>query len=292
MRIDPKKNQVFFIVAGVLVLLALVALVLWRSAASGVRRAASELEMAQNEYQMLARKYGGAPTSELVKKYEALLQETKEQVGKLGKAVPEKPLPSYTPASFKDELRLLRDKYLAESQALGILIPEDIGFGPYLGTEMPKPGEMARLTSQLTLVRDMLDIMLSNRVISVTSIDRNPQGIGTEEVIEDVEVEGMDSGPAPRLGRTAEESVLRARALYESNPVLIQFRIKPQQLYPILAAIRNSDHFYRVARLKCTLDVQAMGEVKDPTDVTEELAVDMVVEHVILKQEALAAATK
>ncbi|MCX7846735.1 MAG: Amuc_1100 family pilus-like protein [bacterium] len=292
MKFDAKKNQGFLITLGVLVGLAVVALILWRSAASGAREARAAIESARAGYEVLVRKYGGEPDQGLVKQYKEKLEQMKRDAAAMGTAVPESGLPSYTPASFKDELRLLRDKYQAESQATGILIPEDIGFGPYLGTEMPKAGEMARLTSQLTIVRDVLEILLSNKVISVTTIDRNPQGMVTEEVVEDVDVEGMDQGPAPRLAKTAEESALKARSLYEAVPVMFQFRIKPGQLYPILAAIRNSGHFYRIARLKCTLDVQALGEIKDPAGVTEELAVDLVVEHIILRKEALAGTSK
>jgi len=294
MKFDANKNKFFLIALGVLLVLTLVAVIMWRVAASGARMAASEIAAARDEYEMLVRKYRGAPTKDLVAQYTAKLQAIKEQVAAMGTAVPETPLPSYTPASFKDELRALRDAYQAKSQASGMLIPEDIGFGPFIGTEMPKQGEMPRLTSQLAIVRDVLDILFSNKAISVTTIDRNPQGVSTEDNIEDFDDDGTFSrgGPAARLGKTAQESALKARAIYDAVPVMFQFRIKPVQLYPILAAIRNSGRFYRIARLKTVLDVQAMGEIRDPADVTEELAVDIVIEHIILRKEALAEVTK
>lgn len=294
MKFDANKNKVFLIALGVLLALTLAAVIMWRRAASGAHEAASEIAAARDEYETLVRKYRGAPTKDLVAQYTAKLQTIKKQAAAMGTAVPETPLPSYTPASFKDELRTLRDAYQAQSQASGILIPEDIGFGPYIGTEMPKQSEMPRLTSQLTIVRDVLDILFSNKAISVTTIDRNPQGVAAEENLEDFDDDGTFSsgGPAARLGKTADESALKAKAIYDAVPVMFQFRIKPAQLYPILAAIRNSGHFYRIARVKAVLDVQAMGEIKDPADVTEELAVDIVVEHIILRTQALAEATK
>lgn len=293
MKFDANKNKGFLIALGVLLVLTLVAVFLWRRAASGAHTAASEIASARGEYEALVRKYRGAPTKDLVAQYEEKLKTIQQQAAAMGTAVPETPLPSYTPASFKDELRTLRDAYQARSQASGMLIPEDIGFGPYLGTEMPKPSEMPRLTSQLVIVRDVLDILFSNKAISVTTIDRNPQGVSTETPIEDMDDDGMYSGgPAARLGKTAEESALKAKALFDAVPVMFQFRIKPDQLYPILAAIRNSGHFYRIARVKCMLDVQAMGEIKDPADVTEELSVEIVVEHIILRKDTQAEPTK
>lgn len=286
MKFDANKNKGFLIALGVLLLLTLVAVILWRGAASGARAAASVIASAREEYEALGRKYRGAPTKDLVTLYEEKLKTIKQQAAAMSTAVPETPLPSYTPASFKDELRTLRDTYQAKSQASGMLIPEDIGFGPYLGTEMPKPGEMPRLTSQLVIVRDVLDILFTNKAITVTTIDRNPLGAGTEPPIDDIDDGMFGGGPSARLGKTAEESALKAKAIYDAVPVMFQFRIKPDQLYPILAAIRNAGHFYRIARVTCMLDVQAMGEIKDPADVTEELSVEIVVEHIILRKEA------
>ncbi len=295
MKFDVNKNKVFLIALGALLVLALVAVILWRGAAGGARTAAGELSGASEQYQALVRKYKGAPGQELVAQYQQKLATVKQQANAMRTAVPESPLPSFTPASFKDELRTLRDKFQALSAATGILIPEDIGFGPYIGTEMPRQAEMPRLTSQLVLVSDVLAILFTNRVISVTTIDRNPQGaaMAAEEVYVDGEEEVFSAGgPAARLGKTPEESAQKARAIFEAVPVMFQFRITPGQLYPILAAVRNTHHFYRVSRVKSTLDVQAMGEIKDPADIDEELSVDLVVEHIVLRDEAQPEATK
>ncbi len=130
MKFDANKNKGFLIALGVLLVLTLVAVIMCRSAAGAARAAASDIVNANSEFEMLVRKYRGAPTKDLVAQCEQKLATIKQQAAAMSTAVPETPLPSYTPASFKDELRTLRDAYQAKSQATGMLIPEDIGFGP------------------------------------------------------------------------------------------------------------------------------------------------------------------
>jgi hypothetical protein len=282
MTFDPNKNQVFLIAVGAILLVTIVLVILWRGAAGSASTAVLEIESAQSSYDAIAAKHRGEPTQELVKKYQQKLTDTTGQAAAMRTAVPESTLPAYSPASFKETVRALRDRLYAASTELNVVIPEDIGFSEYLGEKVPEKELIPKLTSQLVIIQDVLETVLSNRAVSVVTIDRNPDSTvaDTTEMIEDIEEYGTE-GPAPRLGKTAEAAAGKARAVYSTVPVKFDLRIAPDKLYRLFAYFRNKPHFYRVRRVRAINEVMAQGEMKDPSDITEEAAVEIVVDHVL-----------
>jgi|GEM_PF-1071675 len=284
MTFDPKKHQVFLITAGVILLVTIIMAVLWRSAAGTLAVAVADLDSAQSSYDAIAAKHRGEPTPELVKKYQQKLADSKDQAAAMRTAVPERALPSYSPSSFKETVRGLRDRLYAASTEANVVIPDDIGFSEYLGEKVPEKELIPKLSSQLAIIQDVLEVLLTNHAVSVVTIDRNPDSslAGSTEMIEDAEAFGTE-GPTggPRLGKTAEAAAGKARAVYTTVPVKFDLRIAPGKLYSLFADIRNKDHFYRIRRIKAVDEVMAQGEMKDPSDITEEAAVEMVVDHVL-----------
>jgi hypothetical protein len=284
MTFDPKKNQAFLITVGAILLAAIVVAVLWRGAAGTLAAAVAELDGTQSSYDLIAAKHRGEPSQELVKKYQQKLADSKEQAAAMRTAVPERALPSYSPASFKETVRGLRDRLYAAGTEANVVIPEDIGFSEYLGEKVPEKELIPKLSSQLAIVQDVLEILLTNRAVSVMTIDRNPDSslAGSTEVPEDVEAYGTE-GPSggPRLGKTADAAAGKARAVYTTVPVKFDLRIAPGKLYSVFADLRNKDHFYRIRRVRAINEVMAQGEMKDPSDITEEDAIEMVVDHVL-----------
>ncbi len=284
MTFDPKKHQVFLITAGVILLVTIVVAVLWRGAAGTLTAALADLDRAQSSYDAVAAKHRGEPTEALVKKYQQRLVDSKERAAAMRTVVPDRVLPSYSPSSFKETVRGLRDRLYAASTEASVAIPEDIGFSEYLGEKVPEKELIPKLSSQLAIIQDVLEVLLTNHAVSVVTIDRNPDSslAGSTEMIEDAETFGNE-GPAggPRLGKTADIAAGKARAVYTTVPVKFDLRIAPDKLYCVFAAIRNRDHFYRIRRVRAIDEVMTQGEMKDPSDITEEVAVEMVVDHVL-----------
>jgi len=284
MTFDPKKHQVFLITVGAILLVALVVAVLWRGAAGTLADNLAELASAQASYDAVAAKHRGEPSQQLVQRYQQKLADSKEQAAAMRTAVPERALPAYSPSSFKETVRGVRDKLYAASTEAKVVIPEDIGFSEYLGEKVPEKELIPKLSSQLAIIQDVLDVLLTNSAVSVVTIDRNPASSAADatEMIEDAEAFGTE-GPAggPRIGKTADIAAGKARAVYTTVPVKFDLRIAPSKLYNVFAAIRNKDHFYRIRRVRAVNEVMAQGEMKDPSDITEEDAIEMVVEHVL-----------
>jgi len=282
MVFDLKKNQGFLIAIAAIGVVAIVFIVLWRGAANGLANAVMELESAQSDYSAITARYRGEPEPALAKEYEARLATTSTRAGELRQAVTDTALPSYDRASFKEAVRRARDEIYSESTNLNVEIPEEIGFAEYLGEKVPDKAELPKLASQLAIVKDVLDVLLSNRVRAVTTIERSVNSAETTELIEDVETFGMEGGPAPRLARTAEAASGKAKAVYSTIPVKFEFVAGPGRIYPITAAVRNKPRFYRVRSLRAITEVSAQGELKDPSDIEEDTRIEMVVEHVLL----------
>ncbi len=287
MMFDPKKNTGFLIALAVALVLLIVGIVLWRGAVGDADEAAGDLDSANEQYEALVGKHGGAPGKALVDFYKQRLADLKTEAGAMRNAVPEKQLPKYTPSSFKAELKTVRDKFVDLSADRNIRIPEDIGFAQFLGPEVPDRKELPKLVRQFAVIQDVLNELCSEKanVEEVAVIDRNPEGTGDEDdEFEDEEVY-FEDGPAARADKTKGAAAEEEETIYDAVPVQFQFRTTPASLYTILAGIRNADQFYRIGKIRTTLDVQAMGEVHDPSDIVEALAVEFVVDHVVLHKD-------
>jgi hypothetical protein len=278
---DISKNKGFVITLAAALVLIIAGVVLWRGAESSAVAAEGNLESAESSYQGVVKTYGGEPTEALVHKYENDTAALKEAAKELRAAAPKGELPTYTPNGFKDEVKTLQNRFYAASGDKNISMPQDIGEGQWLGPEMPTETELPKLIRQLVLIRDVLGVLLDGGVVEINAIDRNPQGLMEEEPgMMDIDVV-FDGGPAPRTARTQAEAREKER-MYTAVPVMFNFRVPPQLLPELLVKIRNAPHFYRVRSIKTTSEIESVGELQDPADVDELLAVELVVDHVLL----------
>ncbi len=276
--LDLNKNKGFLIALAGAVILLIVGIIMWRGAVSSSQEACDDIESAKSQYKSITKKYGGAPTKKLVEAYEEKLEELNSINDEMIKVAPKKKLPVFNPSSIKAEIRDTKDKIVDLSTEKNIRIPEDIGWSEYLGPNVPKTSDLPKLTRQFVIIKDVLDVLCSDnaQVEEITVIDRNPAGMSNDDIDDDEEM--FDDEPTGRVSKKAEEE----KELYDAVPVQFEFRTKPESLYTILAGIRNKGYFYRLAKITNKLEVQSMGEVSDPSDITEILSVQLLVDNIQL----------
>jgi len=279
--LDLNKNKGFLIVLAGAVILLIVGIILWRGAVSSSQEACDDIESAKSQYQSITKKYGGAPTKKLVEAYEKKLEELNNINDEMINVAPKKKLPVFNPSSIKAEIRDTKDKFVDLSSEKNIRIPEDIGWSEYLGPNVPQASDIPKLTRQFVIIKDVLEILCSDNahVEEITVIDRNPAGMSSNEDIDDDE-EMFDDEPTGRTSGKAKAE--EKKELYDAVPVQFEFRTPPGSLYTILAGIRNKGYFYRLAKITDKLEVQSLGEVSDPSDITEVLSVQLLVDNVQL----------
>jgi hypothetical protein len=279
---DINKNKGFVIALGVALVLIIVGIVMWRGAVGSARQAQADLGNDQSMYQSMVRTYGGEPTPELVEKYTADAAALQDAAVKLRQALPQGELPTFTPNGFKDEIKTLQNRFLAISEEKGILIPQEIGESQWIGREVPTEGQLPTLIRQLVTIRDVLTVLLDVEVTEVSAIDRAPQGaVEDDTVFEDVDII-FDEGPAARTARTREQAQGEVQP-YTAVPVLFNFRTIPGKLPEVLVRIRNLPQIYRVRTIRTTSELETLGEMEDPADVDEQLAVEMIIDHIVLR---------
>ncbi|RLD11382.1 MAG: hypothetical protein DRI44_03690 [Chlamydiae bacterium] len=280
--LDLNKNKGFLIALGGAVILLIVGIILWRGAVSSQQEACDDVDSANSQYQSLTKKYNGAPTKKLVKAYEKKLEELKSMTGKMIKAAPKKKLPVFSPSSIKAEIRDTKDKFVDLSSEKNIRMPEDIGWSEYLGPNVPKAADIPKLTRQFVIIKDVLGVLCSDKanIEEITVIDRNPAGTSNDDEMDDEEVTFGDE-PSGGPSKKVEEE----KELYDAVPVQFDFRTSPENLYYILAGIRNQGYFYRLAKITDKLEIQSMGEVSDPSDITEVLSVQLLVDNIQLNSD-------
>lgn len=278
---DFNKNKGFIITLIVGIILTIILLVLWRGAEGAYEDTVIDTESAQDTYQRLVKEYGGAPTEEMVESKKQQVQELISKAQEMRAAAVDAPLPSYNATTFKSELRTTRDTFQDFSQERNIRIPEDIGFAEFLGAKVPERSDLPKLTRQFVIVRSIMNVLFSNNVEEVGSIDRNIAG-------DDNRTGGMDFMDedvmfADETTTETEETVTtEAESQYDSVPVSFQFRVNPKNLYSILAGIRNSEYFLRVRNIDTRKEVVSTGTATDPSDIYETLTVECVIDHVKL----------
>jgi len=280
--LDLNKNKGFLIaLAGALVLL-IVGIVLWRGAVSSSQEALDDIASAQSQYTSITKKYGGAPTKKLVDDYNNKLEELGKINREMVEVAPQKKMPVFTPSSIKVEIKDTKDKFVDLSTEKNIRIPEDIGWAEYLGPNVPKASDIPKLTRQFVMIKDVLTVLCAENanVEEITVIDRNPAGATSNEDMDEDMDEMFEDGPSARTSKKAKDE--EEKELYDSVPVQFEFRTKPENLYTILAGIRNKGYFYRMAKLTDKIEIQSLGEVSDPSDITEILSVQLLVDNVKL----------
>ena len=281
--LDLNKNKGFLIALAGAVVLLIVGIIMWRGAVSSSQEAYDDIESAKSQYQSIIKKYNGAPTKELVNAYEKKLEALNGIGSEMIKAAPKKELPVFNPSSIKAEIRDTKDKFFDISSEKNIRMPEDIGWAEYLGPNVPAASDIPKLTRQFVIIKDVLSILCADNahVEEITVIDRNPAGASSDDSTDDEEVMfGDDGGPTGRTSKNAK--VEEEKDLYDAVPVKFEFRTTPASLYTILAGIRNQGYFYRVSKITDKLEIQSMGEVSDPSDITEVLSVQLLVDNIQL----------
>ncbi len=282
---DFNKNKGFIITLVIGVILTLVLLIMWRGAEGTYDSTRGDTESAQSSYQSLVKKYDGAPTKEMIaikeEQTDALLKKAQE----MRTSVPNTQLPSYSPTTFKKDLRTARDTYQDAAAAQNLRIVEDIGFAEYLGAKVPEQSDLPKLTRQFVLVQSVMDVLFSNNVEEISTIDRNisedaSAGGGIGFMDEDI----VFDDSAGERGSDATAKTSEDTALYDAVPVSFQFRIKPGNLYAVLAGIRNAQYFLRVRDIETRLEVMSTGTAVDPADIYEMLTVECVIDHIKFTQ--------
>ena len=287
MTFNVQENRGFLIGAGIAVLLVIVFFVLWRGAVGAMRTAQDSCAASQESYQTIVHRYGGEPGPALVAAYTNKLAQLKSDAVSMRAAVSQQPLEPLNPTEFKDLIKKQRDVFVAESEKTKIRIPEGIGFEKYLGAEVPDDAELPRLKRQFALIKDLLSTLFDLKVEEVTTIERNLVGLDdSSAVAADVDIV-FPTGPSARQGRTAEAA---AQPVFEAVPVRMQFRTTKEKLYAFIARVHNLPAFYRIRSITTSTDVQAAGEVKDPSDITEQTIADVIVDYITLREKTEPAA--
>lgn len=276
MKFDLQKNKLFLVTLGIVVVIVVVTLVLWRGSVNKLNDASADYASASSDYETLCKNYNGAPGQTLQKAYEADLEALKKQAVDFVNAVSSEKVQSYDPSSFKIELRKYDNQIKEEREKRNINIYPGEGFSEYLGDVVAKEADMPKLSAQFQLVKDVLSVLLDNDVLEVISIERN-QGEQASEFDEEEESFG---GAAKKEEKTAK---------YEAVPVYFQFAVRPDKLYNVLAQLRDKPFFYIVRSIRTDLQPDPVGTIEDPSDILERVTVDMTVEMIKLNKPAEAA---
>ena len=269
---DIKKNKKFGVMLGCAVLAMLVLLLTWWMVTKGAQTKMMECRAVIAKYDAIVKRHQGEPGAALTALYRQKLQEARDAATAMRTAVVEDSSPTFKPSGFKDLVRKTVDEVVPSFKAKNVPVPEDLGFASiYTGRELPSDAEMPRLISQYLIIRDVAAELLAHPVIKVEMIDRNPG-----ETVTDTPTEPE---PSSERARTTEE---QQKPVFEPVPVLFKFVTTPDTLYNLIAGIRNKSHFYRVRMLKTTMEPTAKGEGKDPSDIREDMVVEMTVEKIVL----------
>ena len=273
MKFDLQKNKLFLITLGIVLIIVVVTLVMWRGSVNKLNYASGGYSSAESDYESLCKTYNGAPGEELLKAYEADLEALKKQAVEFVDAVKSEEVKVLDPSNFKVELKKFDNEIKGEREKRNINIYPGEGFSEYLGDTVAKEADMPKLSAQLQTVKDVLAVLLDNDVLEVLTIERNQ---GEQSV--DYEDEEEEFGSASQKQNEA------AGAKYEAVPVYFQFAIRPDKLYSVLAQLRDKPYFYIVRSIRTDLQPDPVGTIEDPSDILERVTVDMTVDLIKLNK--------
>lgn len=266
MKFDLQKNKLFLITLGIVLIIVVVTLVLWRGSVKKLNYASGDYASASSDYETLCKNYNGAPGEDLLKAYEADLEALKKQAVDFVEAVKAEEVPVMDPSNFKVELKKYDNEIKDQREKRNINIFAGEGFSEFLGDVVAKESDMPKLSAQFQIVKDVLAVLLDNDVLEVISIERN-QG----EQSSDYEDEEEEFG-----GETKKQE--SGNSKYEAVPVYFQFAIRPDKLYSVIAQLRDKPFFYIISSIRTDLQPDPVGTVEDPSDILERVTVDMTVE--------------
>ncbi|MBO4553795.1 Amuc_1100 family pilus-like protein [bacterium] len=278
MKFDLQKNKLFLVTLGIVVVIVVVTLVLWRGSVNKLNEASADYETANSDYETLCKNYNGAPCEALQKAYEADLEALKKQATDFVEAVKTEKLNVLDPSNFKIELRKYDNQIKEEREKRNINIYPGEGFSEFLGDVVAKEADMPKLSAQFQTVKDVLGVLLDNDVLEVVSIERN-QGDQMSDYDEEEE-ESFGGASAKKDEKVAK---------YEGIPVYFQFAIRPDKIYDVLSQLRDKPFFYIVRSIRTDLQPDPVGTVEDPSDILERVTVDMTVEMIKINKPAEAA---
>ena len=277
MKFDLQKNKLFLVTLGIVVVIVVVTLVLWRKSVNNLNDAIADYSTANSDYETLCKTYNGAPSEALQKAYEADLEALKKQAVDFVEAVKADQLTILDPSNFKIELRKYDNKIKEEREKRNININPGEGFSEFLGDVVAKEADMPKLSAQFQIVKDVLGVLLDNDVLEVVSIERN---LGEQATDYDEEEESFGGAAAKQ-----ETAVSK----YEGIPVSFQFAIRPDKIYNVLSQLRDKPFFYIVRSIRTDLQPEPVGTIEDPSDILERVTVDMTVEMIKINKPAEAA---
>ena len=278
MKFDLQKNKLFLITLGIVIVIVVVTVVLWKGSVNRLDEATADFSTADSDYETLCKTYNGAPCEALQKAYEADLEALKKQAVDFVEAVKADELTILDPSNFKIELRKYDNQIKEEREKRNINIYPGEGFSEFLGDMVAKEADMPKLSAQFQIVKDVLGVLLANDVLEVVSIERN-QGEQTEEYEDEEE----------SFGGAAASKAAETTAKYEGIPVSFQFAIRPDKIYNVLAQLRDKPFFYIVRSIRTDLQPEPVGTIEDPSDSLERVTVDMTVEMIKINKPAEAA---
>ncbi|MBR5623500.1 Amuc_1100 family pilus-like protein [bacterium] len=272
MKFDLQKNKLFLITLGIVLIVVVVTLVLWRGSVKKLNYASSDYASASSDYETLCKNYNGAPGEELLKAYQSDLEALKKQAVDFVEAVKAEEVPVMNPSNFKVELKKYDNEIKDQREKRNINIFSGEGFSEFLGDTVAKEADMPKLSAQFQIVKDVLAVLLDNDVLEVISIERN-QG----EQSTDYEDEEEEFGGEAKKQETGS-------AKYEAVPVYFQFAIRPDKLYNVIAQLRDKPFFYIIRNIRTDLQPDPVGTVEDPSDILERVTVDMTVDLIKLNK--------
>lgn len=119
-----------------------------------------------------------------------------------------------TPLQFKERLLDAQMKFKQLADIQDSKLPLDIGFSEYIGGKIPEEDTVPLLTEQLTIIQELVDLLLKNKVAEIILIERLPAGN-----------RGKKHNPYQELG------------------IIIEIRCRQEQLLKVLTEMANTSFF-------------------------------------------------
>jgi hypothetical protein len=192
------------------------------------------------------------PSASNLKRYSEVRQNYSVAVADLQKklAAYEPPLenPPPTPLQFQDRLRRVVDDVIKSAQQANVGLPENfyLGFEQYRGAP-PDTAATPALSAELDAIRDLIDILIKQRVEKITAVKRAPLAHETGGA--------AATADAARLARTNGPHAASGTDLVTRNPVEIEFTSLPSAFRETLNRISSAPRLYVVAALRVRNEV-------------------------------------
>jgi hypothetical protein len=180
---------------------------------------------------------------EVKKSYSVAVADLQRQLAAM-EPPPEVPPP--TPLQFQDRLRRVVDEVSKSAQQFGVTLPDDfyLGFEQYRGA-LPDTAVTPALSAELDAIRDLLEILIKERIQALTLIKRAPLPHET------------GGGASPEPGRPGRPNLGPPPApnLVTRNAVELEFTCLPNPFRESLNRITAASRLYLVTALRVKNEV-------------------------------------